>query len=263
MEWQFFGIYAICHLANEKKALIDLGSRTNNRITSSYLGELDAIIWACKKTKAFRGSVPLTIRTDSHSIFDKYQSKILVDDDVRSFRRWGWLLANEPGFNIEFYPGSENSGADLLSRPHPKKLSIEEMVVTKKGIEKIVKSPQCFIMWGNEGDVLKVKKLKENAALPERKTPGAIGYDLFSYEEKIIKENERILVGTGIAIELPKGVYGRIAPRSGLALKKGIDIGAGVIDPDYRGEIKVLLLNNSKNECTIKKGDRIAQLIME
>ena len=259
----FSGYMLFATLANEKKALIDLGSRTNARITSSYLGELDAIIWACKKTKAFRGSVPLIIKTDSYSIFDKYQSKILVDDDVRSFRRWGWLLANEPGFSIEFYPGSENSGADLLSRPHPNKLDIEDMVVTKKGIEKVVKSPQCFLMWGNEGDVLKVKKLREDAALPERKTPGAVGYDLFSYEEKVLKASERILVSTGVAIELPNGVYGRIAPRSGLALKKGIDIGAGVIDPDYRGEIKILLLNNSKFEYLIKKGDRIAQLIME
>ena len=132
------------------------------------------------------------------------------------------------------------------------------MVVTKKGIEKVVKKkeegPQCFLMWGNEGDVLKVKKLKEDAVLPERKTPGAVGYDLFSYEEKKLKANERVLVSTGIAIELPKGVYGRIAPRSGLALKQGIDIGAGVIDPDYRGEIKVLLLNHSRQEYLIKKG---------
>ena len=262
----FSGYMLFATLANEKKALIDLGSRTNTRITSSYLGELDAIIWACKKTKAFRGSIPLIIRTDSHSIFDKYQSKILVDDDVRSFRRWGWLLANEPGFNIEFYPGSENSGADLLSRPHPKKLNIGDMVVTEKGIEKVMKKkeiPQCFILWGNEGDVLKVKKLREDAELPERKTPGAVGYDLFSYEEKILKGNERILIGTGIAIELPKGVYGRIAPRSGLALKQGINLGAGVIDPDYRGELKILLFNHSDTEYVIKKGERIAQLIME
>ena len=78
-----------------------------------------------------------------------------------------------------------------------------------------------------------------------------------------MKAKERILIGTGIAIELPKGVYGRIASRSGLALKKGLDIGAGVIDPDYRGEIKILLFNHSESEYLIKKGDRIAQLIME
>ena len=186
---------------------------------------------------------------------------------MRSFRRWGWLLANEPGFGIKFYPGSENSGADLLSRPHQKKLNIEDMIVTKKGIEKVLKNnekiPRCFLLWENEGDILKVKKLEEDAVIPMRMTPRATGYDLFSHEDKILKANDRILIGTGIAIELPKEVYGRLAPISGLALKKGLGVGAGVIDFDYRGEIKILLLNHSGKEHQIKKGDRIAQLILE
>ena len=63
---------------------IALGNRKNANIVSSYLGELEAIVWACKKTKACGGDVPLIIKTDSHSIFDKYKAKILVDNDVRS-----------------------------------------------------------------------------------------------------------------------------------------------------------------------------------
>ena len=115
-------------------ALIYLRSHTNSRITSSYLGELDAIIWACKKTKikAFRGSIPLITRIDSHSVFDKYQSKILVDDDVRSFRKRGWLIANEPIFNIMFHPKPQNCRVNLLSRPNPKKLTIEDMKIQKR-----------------------------------------------------------------------------------------------------------------------------------
>jgi dUTP pyrophosphatase len=71
------------------------------------------------------------------------------------------------------------------------------------------------------------------------------------------------MVSTGIAIGIPNGTYGRVAPRSGLAAKHGIDVGAGVIDPDYTGEVKVILFNNSDNDFEIKKGDRIAQLILE
>ena len=61
--------------------------------------------------------MPLVIRSDSHGVLDKYKAKILEDDDIRSFRRWAWLIANEPGFDLEFFPGDLNNGADLLNRP--------------------------------------------------------------------------------------------------------------------------------------------------
>jgi dUTP pyrophosphatase len=73
----------------------------------------------------------------------------------------------------------------------------------------------------------------------------------------------RAIVGTGITVVLPPGVYGRVAPRSGLAAKHCINVGAGVIDPDYTGEIKVILFNHGLKDFEIKKGDRIAQLILE
>lgn len=72
-----------------------------------------------------------------------------------------------------------------------------------------------------------------------------------------------MLVNLGFKIQLPNGCYGRIAPRSGLAVRHSIDIGAGVIDEDYRGPIKVLLINGSNSEVEFKKGDRICQLICE
>ena len=87
--------------------------------------------------------------------------------------------------------------------------------------------------------------------------------DLYSIEQKTIVRGGRILVGTGIAIGLPQGTYGRIAPRSGLASKAGISIDAGVIDRDYTGEIQVLLVNNGPEEFRIRKGDRIAQIVIE
>ena len=111
---------------------------------------------------------------------------------------------------------------------------------------------------------LGVKKLCYDAIVPTRGSDGAVGYDLYSSEDAVVPcQAGRALVGTGITVVLPPGVYGRVAPRSGLAVKHCINVGAGVIDPDYTGEIKVVLFNHGENDFEIKKGDRIAQLILE
>jgi len=111
---------------------------------------------------------------------------------------------------------------------------------------------------------LKVKKLTYDAIVPTRGSDGAAGYDLYSSEDAVVPNQAgRALVGTGITVVLPPGVYGRVAPRSGLAVKHCINVGAGVIDPDYTGEIKVVLFNHGLNDFEIKKGDRIAQLVLE
>jgi dUTP pyrophosphatase len=110
---------------------------------------------------------------------------------------------------------------------------------------------------------LGIKKLTNNAILPTRSSVGAVGYDLYSTDNVTIPPTHRALVGTGIAILLPEGVYGRVAPRSGLAIKNGIQVGAGVVDPDYTGEVKVVLFNHGDREFLVKQGDRIAQLVLE
>ena len=112
----FAGYMLFAILPDGQECLVDIGSTATTYGGSSYLGELSAIVWACKRTKAYRGSVPLTIQSDNHGIFDKERKRILVDDDFRTFRRWAWLLANEPGFSLIFRPSEENCGADLLSR---------------------------------------------------------------------------------------------------------------------------------------------------
>ena len=111
--------------------------------------------------------------------------------------------------------------------------------------------------------MLYVKRLTKTAKLPVRKHKGDAGYDLSSDEGILIKPREWKLVSTGISIAIPKGTYGRIAPRSGFSYKKGTMIGAGVVDESYRGIIKVLVFNMSENFIEIQKGDRIAQLILE
>jgi dUTP pyrophosphatase len=111
--------------------------------------------------------------------------------------------------------------------------------------------------------VLLVKKLWPLAVAPERQSEYAAGYDLSSGHDITIPKRSHALVPTGISLAIPSGCYGRIAPRSGLALKFGIDVGAGVIDWDYRGEIKVLLFNHSDEDFHVNVNDRIAQLILE
>lgn len=112
--------------------------------------------------------------------------------------------------------------------------------------------------------MIKVSMLNELSKIPVRSNPNDAGADLFGLEDFTLEPGERKTVSTGISLEIPEGYYGRIAPRSGLAAKHGIDVLAGVVDSGYRGEIKVVLLNTDKdNSFKVRKGDRIAQLIIE
>ena len=113
------------------------------------------------------------------------------------------------------------------------------------------------------GPVLKFKRLSDQATTPSKGSPGAAGFDLYSAEDRVIGPAGKGMVRTDIALELPKGCYGRIAPRSGLAWTKHLGVAAGVVDRDYRGNIGVVLFNHARSEYTVKKGDRIAQLICE
>ncbi|MFZ4795048.1 MAG: dUTP diphosphatase [Blastocatellia bacterium] len=115
----------------------------------------------------------------------------------------------------------------------------------------------------NSQPTIRVKALREGARLPQRATPLAAGADLHCLDDLFIGAGERMLVPTGISVEIPVGFYGRIAPRSGLAVRHGIDTLAGVVDSDYRGEVNVLLINLGAEGVTLNAGDRIAQLIIE
>ena len=115
---------------------------------------------------------------------------------------------------------------------------------------------------------IRVKRLTESAKLPTRGSVDAIGLDLYAdlsghRYKQTVPAGQRAVIECGISIAFPQGYYGRIAPRSGLALKKGIMVMAGVIDVDYRGPIKVLLFNTTSDVFFVDGGDRIAQLIME
>ena len=115
----------------------------------------------------------------------------------------------------------------------------------------------------SELPVLQIKKLAAAARLPVKGSALAAGYDLHALVPTTVPAKGKALVSTGIAMAIPIGNYGRIAPRSGLAAKHMIDVGAGVIDADYRGEVRVLLFNLGENDFEVKEGDRVAQLIIE
>lgn len=110
---------------------------------------------------------------------------------------------------------------------------------------------------------LSMVSLHPQARLPTRGSPEAAGLDLYTPFAVEIGPGERKLVPTGLALQLPIGTWAHVLPRSGLAVKKGIHVGAGVIDSDYRGELQVLLFNLSSETVSFEAGDRVAQLVVQ
>ena len=110
---------------------------------------------------------------------------------------------------------------------------------------------------------IKIKLLNENAKIPVRASEHASGFDIFSAQKTILKAKSFQLISTGFAIEMPQSMEAQIRPRSGLAIKHGITIlnSPGTIDADYRGEIKVILINHSDTDFKIEIGTRIAQIV--
>ncbi|KAF8543454.1 dUTP pyrophosphatase [Trichophaea hybrida] len=110
---------------------------------------------------------------------------------------------------------------------------------------------------------LQIKLLSPTARAPTRGSEFAAGYDMYASKATTIPARGKALVDTDVSMAVPVGTYGRIAPRSGLASKNFIDVGAGVIDADYRGQVKILLFNHAETEFVVAEGDRVAQLILE
>lgn len=110
---------------------------------------------------------------------------------------------------------------------------------------------------------LHFKKLHNQAILPTRGSQYAAGLDLYSVGDVTIPARGQAPVAIGLSVAVPVGYYARVAPRSGLAFKQGINIMAGVVDSDYRGELICLLANHTDTDYQVKSGDRVAQLIIE
>ncbi|KAK4257072.1 hypothetical protein QN277_006709 [Acacia crassicarpa] len=143
----------------------------------------------------------------------------------------------------------KQSNGCAVQEPSPKIQKVEH--------NDVAENPPTFVPF------LRVKKLSDKAILPSRASALSAGYDLSSAVETKVPARGKALVATDLSIAIPEGTYARIAPRSGLAWKHSIDVGAGVIDADYRGPIGVILFNHSDADFEVKVGDRIAQLIIE
>ena len=114
-----------------------------------------------------------------------------------------------------------------------------------------------------KNQVLKFVRVSNKARIPTRGTPRSAGYDLYSAVNITLVPKGKAIITTDLIISVPEGTYGRIAPRSGLAANHSINVGAGVIDEDFRGILKIILFNHSEIPFYIKEGDRVAQLICE
>ena len=121
----------------------------------------------------------------------------------------------------------------------------------------------CKRSCGKQTKKVLVKRLDESATIPTKAYEHDAGWDLYASESINIVPNKRRTISTGLSLEIPEGYVGLIWPRSGLAVKNGIDVFAGVIDSGYRGEIKVCLYNSSDWNVDFKAGERIAQIIIQ
>jgi dUTP pyrophosphatase len=214
---------------------------------------------------------PVTVYTDHQNLQYFLTTKVWTHRQIR----WAQKLC---GFNFKiiYRPGSKGGKPDALSRrpeyrPEEGATHREQQILQPKHFGKY----QISVIWGSGSQQLqqglpqieketgiRIQRLSEEARIPTRGSRLAAGHDLYSIEDILIPCNNRALVKIGLAIAVPEGTYGRIAPRSGLATK-GISVDAGVIDADYRGEVKVLLVNHNKMDYEVKRGDRIAQLVVE
>ena len=179
-------------------------------------------------------------------------------------------------FVIVYWPGGKGGKPDALSRrpeyrPEGGATHREQQILRPEHFGKF----QIAVVWDDEPppfqqelpypkkeNLVRIQRLTEGAPIPTRGWKLAAGHDLYSIETLKIPAHSRSLIKTRLAIAVPNSTYGRIAPRSGLATK-GISVDAGVIDADYRDELKVLLVNHSASDYKIKTGDCIAQLIVE
>tara|TARA_R110002020_G_scaffold370407_2_gene582058 strand:+ start:1115 stop:1645 length:531 start_codon:yes stop_codon:yes gene_type:complete len=140
---------------------------------------------------------------------------------------------------------------------------IHDQIARMKQLNKhIVKKFESECHESKNLDKILVKKLTKDAKIPTKSNPSDAGFDLYATEDNIIHPGEKAKIKTGISMAIPEGCAGLIWPRSGSALKFGIDTLAGVIDSDYRGEICVILQNHGKLPYVITHGDRVAQLLI-
>ena len=213
---------------------------------------------------------PITVYTNHKNLQSFLTTKLWNQRQIR----WAQQLANY-NFKIVYRPGKRGGKPDALSR-RPEYRPEEGATHREQSILKPDHFQISFVQIGHDqedegyesdiseqDDSLRIKLLSSKAKMPTKGSRMAAGHDLYAMEEVLIPAKGQTLVDTGLAVGLPRGTYARIAPRSGLANKKRINGGGGVIDTDYTGEVKVILINQGTQDCLLQAGERMAQIIVE
>jgi len=233
--------------------------------------ELVAILEAFKEWKDYRlgADTPVTVYINHQNLQNFLTTKVWNQRQIR----WAPRLAYYH-FKIIYRLGKGGGKSDALSR-RPEYRPEEG---AKHSAQSILKSEhfQISLIYQNNEDEgyisepeptirkgIRIKGLSNKAILPTQGSRLAAGYDIYAISEFIIPAQRHVPAETGIAIGRPVGTYARIAPRSGLASKKGIAMNEGVIDADYTIKISVIMIKHGKADCRIQEGERIAQLIIE
>ena len=193
----------------------------------------------------------VTVRTDYRNLRYFTTTKKLNERQAR----WAEELS-QFDFKVLYRPGVNSGKPDALSRR-------SEYAQGEGEVHTALLKPEQFVISVIAYSPMYVKKHDDKGQIPFRGSDLAAGVDLHASKEVCIPPLTRKAVRTGIAIAIPENTYARIAPRSGLAAKHSVDVGAGVVDTDYRVELKVLLINHGSAPFTVKEGDGIAQLILE
>jgi len=186
---------------------------------------------------------------------------------------WAQWLANF-NFKIVYRPGSRGVKPETLSRRPENRLeegaTHREQAILKPEHFEVSLCPrkdriQVSLVEGKKliTNRLRMKRLQPNAIVPTKGSRMAAGPDIYALKDGTIPAQRQMLVDTGIAIGLPRGTYGRLVARSGMANKHGLAVGGGGIDADYTGEIKVILRNHGYTSDEFKGGDRSTQLIVQ
>ena len=233
--------------------------------------ELLAILEAFMEWKhyLYGADKPITVYTDHQNLQHFLTTKKWNQRQIR----WAQLLASF-NFKIIYRPGSRSGKPDALSRRpeyHPEEGAehTEQSILKPEHFsislvqDKPVQQKLTRRMLVQQATAIQLMKMAAKARLPSRGSRFSSGHDLYALEDVLIQARGQKLIGTGIAIGILQGTYARIASRSGLAYKESIGIGRGVIDADYTGEVKVIMINHGKKGYHIQEGDRIAQMIIE
>ena len=266
-----FWSYALLHAVYVKNRLPHSSHQMRKSPYEAYSGikpNLSLLrVWGCRvivKDPQLR-KAKLDSNT-SRGIFLRYTATdkniVFLDVDTNMEKIASHVVFDEANYSI----GSNTPGSKILKELGTKDTQLSTSKTandTQLSTSKTAKDTQLSTSKTENYNTIKVKKLHENAKIPIRANATAAGMDLFTPEPFDIDGQSMKMVRTGFAISMPHDVYGRLAPRSGLTVKKNIDVRAGVVDSDYRGEVVVVLQNMGKEPQRFQAGDKIAQLILE